>query len=316
MQVGLSATPGRNHTVSDQERGRGAGFTAMPFVFVLVWSTGFIVAKYAVPHAPPLTFLLYRFVGAVALLLPIIWVTGARWPRSVVQWVHVAVAGVLLQAIYLGGVWYAIAHGMPAGVSALLVGAQPLLTAFLARSVGERPSTQQWIGLMLGFGGIVLVLSDRLTLQGVGGLPTAINLVALIGITVGTLYQKRFGGAVDLRTGSAIQFAASFVVLAPFALLTEDGRVDFTLQFWLALGWSVFGLSLVAISLLLAMIRHGRATEVASLMYLTPPMTALIAWLVFAERLGLLAWVGVLVTMLGVALVLKKSRKAHVEREN
>lgn len=288
----------------------------MPFVFVLVWSTGFIVAKYAVPHAPPLTFLLYRFVGAVALLLPIIWVTGARWPRSVVQWVHVAVAGVLLQAIYLGGVWYAIAHGMPAGVSALLVGAQPLLTAFLARSVGERPSTQQWIGLMLGFGGIVLVLSDRLTLQGVGGLPTAINLVALIGITVGTLYQKRFGGAVDLRTGSAIQFAASFVVLAPFALLTEDGRVDFTLQFWLALGWSVFGLSLVAISLLLAMIRRGRATEVASLMYLTPPMTALIAWLVFAERLGLLAWVGVLVTMLGVALVLKKSRKAHVEREN
>lgn len=284
---------------------RQAWLAATPIVFVLLWSTGFIVAKYAAPHAPPLTFLLYRFVGIVALLLPLIWVSGAPWPRSPRQWLHVAVAGMLLQAVYLGGVWYAIAQGMPAGVSALIVGAQPLLTALLGFTIGERSSLRQWTGLALGFAGIALVLSDRLTLAGAGWHATTINVAALAGITAGTLYQKKFCGPVDLRTGSAIQFAAAFVLLLPFALATETLRVDYTLEFWLALAWSVVGLSLVAISLLLAMIRRGRATEVASLMYLTPPATALMAWVGFGERLGPLAWAGVFVTMGGVALVLK-----------
>lgn len=287
---------------------RQAWLAAMPIVFVLLWSTGFIVAKYAAPHAPPLTFLLYRFTGIVALLLPLIWVSGAPWPRSRLQWMHVAIAGMLLQAVYLGGVWYAIAQGMPAGVSALIVGAQPLLTALLGFTIGERASLRQWTGLALGFAGIALVLSDRLTLAGAGWHATTINIAALAGITAGTLYQKKFCGPVDLRTGSAIQFAASFVLLLPFALATETLRVDYRLEFWLALAWSVVGLSLVAISLLLAMIRRGRATEVASLMYLTPPVTALMAWTWFGERLGPLAWAGVFVTMTGVALVLKRKR--------
>lgn len=280
----------------------------MPIVFVLLWSTGFIVAKYAAPHAPPLTFLLYRFAGIVALLLALVWISGAPWPRSPRQWLHVAIAGMLLQAVYLGGVWYAIAQGMPAGVSALIVGAQPLLTALLGFTIGERVSARQWTGLALGFAGIALVLSDRLTLAGAGWHATTINVAALAGITAGTLYQKKFCGPVDLRTGSAIQFAASFALLLPFALSTETLRVDYTLEFWLALAWSVVGLSLVAISLLLAMIRRGRATEVASLMYLTPPVTALMAWAGFGERLGPLAWAGVFVTMGGVALVLKNKR--------
>jgi drug/metabolite transporter (DMT)-like permease len=282
---------------------------AMPLAFVLIWSTGFIVAKYAAPHAPPLTFLLARFAGAVLVLLPIVVLTRASWPRTARQWRDVAIVGLLLQATYLGGVWVAIALGMPAGISALLVGTQPLLTAMFGFTVGERATRLQWLGLIAGFAGIALVLSDRLTLAGVGPLALAANLLALAGITVGTLYQKRHGAGVDLRTGSVIQFAVSFVALLPIALATEKMHIRPTAEFWFALAWSVLALSLVAISLLLAMIRRGRATEVASLMYLTPPVTALMAWLVFGERLGPMAWAGVIVTMAGVALVLRKGRR-------
>jgi drug/metabolite transporter (DMT)-like permease len=283
----------------------------MPLLFVLIWSTGFIVAKYAAPHAPPLTFLLYRFAGAIAVLLPIVLLTGAPWPRTLRAWSDIALVGVLLQATYLGGVWVAIAFGMPAGVSALLVGTQPLFTALFAFTVGERATRLQWSGLLLGFAGIALVLSDRLTLAGVGPFALTANLIALAGITVGTLYQKKHGGAADLRTGSLIQFASSFVVMLPVALMLESTQVDFTVEFWGALAWSVLALSIVAITLLLVMIRRGRATEVASLMYLTPPTTAVFAWLIFGERLGALAWTGVVVTMAGVALVLKTGRKSR-----
>lgn len=291
----------------------------MPLAFVLLWSTGFIVAKYAVPHAPPLTFLLYRFAGVIAILLPIIALTRAPWPRTARAWLDVAVVGVLLQATYLGGVWVAIALGMPAGIAALLVGAQPLLTALFAFTVDERATRLQWAGLIVGFFGIALVLSDRWTLAGVGLLALAVSVLALAGITAGTLYQKKYVGDVDLRTGSVIQFAASFAVLLPFAIAMESLAVDYTLEFWLALGWSIVALSLVAITLLLVMIRRGRATEVTSLLYLTPPTTALMAWLIFGERLGLLAWGGVLFTMAGVALVLaagtrKDKQGTHADR--
>lgn len=279
----------------------------VPWVFVLIWSTGFIVAKLAAPHAPPLTFLLLRFLGVIALLLPLALLTGARWPRGARAWAQVAVAGVLLQATYLGGVWAAIALGMPAGVSALIVGVQPVLTAVFAGVVGERVAPRQWIGLALGLAGVVLVLSDRLTLAGVGGAALALNLLALAGITAGTLWQKRHGAAVDLRSGTLIQFAASALVMAPFALAFETPQIEFVWQFWVALGWSVLALSIVAIFLLLTMIRHGRATQVASMMYLTPPTTALMAWLAFDERLGALAWLGVAATMAGVALVVRRA---------
>ena len=286
-----------------------AWLSAAPLVFVLLWSTGFIVAKYAAPHAPPLTFLLYRFAGVIAILLPIIAISRAPWPRGVKAWRDVVIVGVLLQAAYLAGVWAAIALGMPAGVSALLVGAQPLLTALLAFTINERAARLQWLGLVIGFVGVALVLSDRLTLAGVAPLALALNFVALAGITAGTLYQKKRVADVDLRTGSLIQFAASFVVLLPFAIATESLVVDFTLEFWLALTWSIVALSLVAITLLLVMIRRGRATEVTSLMYLTPPATAVMAWLMFDEMLGPLAWAGVVVTMAGVALVLTKKKR-------
>jgi drug/metabolite transporter (DMT)-like permease len=281
---------------------------AMPFVFVLLWSTGFIVAKYAAPHAPPLTFLLWRFAGVVLVVLPVVILMRAPWPRTPLVWLQVAVAGVLLQAIYLGGVWFAIAQGMPAGVSALLVGVQPVLTAVFAGTVGERVTPRQWLGLALGLAGVALVLSDRLTLQGVSALAIAVNLLALLGITAGTLYQKRFGAAVDLRTGTVIQFSASFIVLLPLAATLESLQFDPAASFWWALAWSIFGLSLAAMLLLLIMIRRGRATQVASLMYLTPPATSVLAWWLFDERLGTAAWAGVLVTMIGVALVVQRRR--------
>ncbi len=287
-----------------------AWLTLTPAAFVLLWSTGFIVAKYAAPHAPPLTFLLYRFAGVIIVLLPVIALTRAPWPRTARAWRDIAIVGVLLQAIYLGGVWMAIALGMPAALSSLLVGTQPLLTAAFAFSVGERVSRLQWFGLLLGVAGVALVLSDRLTLAGVGPLAMGVNAVALLGITAGTLYQKRHGAHVDLRTGSLIQFAASFVVLLPIAIAFESLEVDHSFEFWLALAWSIVALSLVAISLLLVMIRRGRATEVASLMYVTPAATAILAWLIFGERLGALAWTGVLVTMAGVALVVRKGGKS------
>jgi len=278
----------------------------VPIVFVVLWSTGFIVAKYASPHAPPLTFLLWRYAAAVAVLLPVVAITRAPWPRTCTAWLHTAVAGILLQASYLGGVWYAIAHGLPAGIAALVVGTQPLLTAVAAGAIGERASARQWSGLILGLAGVVLVVWDRLTVQGIDVTVSAIILLALAGITAGTLYQKRFGGATDLRTGAAIQFAASFVVTAPFAAAFESLRVDLVPAFWGALAWSVIVLSLAAMALLLAMIRRGRATEVASLMYLTPLMTAALAWLIFGERLTPIALIGIAVTVLGVALVLER----------
>lgn len=283
----------------------------VPIVFLLLWSTGFIVAKYAAPHAPPLTFLVWRFAGVIVAVLPFIVLQRAPWPDGARLWMHVAVAGVLIQAAYLGGVWWAIDRGVPAGVSALIVGVQPLLTAMLAGIVGERSSARQWLGLALGFAGVVLVLMDRVTLQGAAVAPIAVNVLALLGITGGTLYQKRFCTGVDLRTASAIQFVAALVVIAPLAWALESRPIDYTFEFWAALLWSVVGISIVAMVLLLGMIRRGRATAVASLMYLTPPLTAIMAWGLFAERLGLIAWSGVIVTMLGVALVLRAPRQVR-----
>jgi drug/metabolite transporter (DMT)-like permease len=280
----------------------------VPVVFLLFWSTGFIVAKYAAPHAPPLTFLVWRFAGVLIVLLPLLLITRPEWPAAPRQWLAVMAAGLLLQAGYLGGVWWAIDRGMPAGLCALIVGLQPLATALLAGSVGERLDRRQWLGMAFGLAGITLVLSDRLTLQGVGPAVLGANVLALVSITLGTLVQKRHCGGVDLRAATTIQFVAALLVIAPLALLTESRSVQHTVEFWLALLWSILVLSLAAMVLLLGMIRRGRATSVASLMYLTPPLTSLLAWMLFDERLGAGAVLGLLVTMAGVGLVLRGAR--------
>jgi drug/metabolite transporter (DMT)-like permease len=217
-----------------------------------------------------------------------------------------AIAGVFLQAGYLGGVFASLANGMPAGVSALITGLQPVFTALLgAWLLHERPSPRQWVGLGLGLAGVLLVVGDRIVLERLGLVAIGFSVLALASISLGTVWQKRYGAAVDLRTGAAIQFMAAAVVLAPFALLFETREVRWTGEFAFALAWLVLVLSCGAIFLLLYLIRHGAATRVASLFYLVPPTTALIAWPLFGETYSLTAAAGMGLAMLAVWLVTK-----------
>jgi drug/metabolite transporter (DMT)-like permease len=280
----------------------------MPFLFVVIWSTGFIVAKFGLPYAPPLTFLLLRFMTVLLVLVPLVLVVRAPWPVGKVG--HIAVAGILVQAGYLGGVWVAIKLGMPAGLSALIVGMQPILTAFAAPLIGESVRARQWIGLLFGIGGVALVVSNKISLLGLSTESILLCLLALVSITVGTLYQKRYCARFDLRTGTIIQFAASLVALLPFAILTENldwafSSVQWTPRFIGALLWSAFALSIGAVFLLFSLIRKSAATSVTSLLYLTPPTTALMAWAMFGEAFSLTAMAGMLLAIIGVAFVVR-----------
>jgi drug/metabolite transporter (DMT)-like permease len=276
-----------------------------PALFVVLWSTGFIGAKLGLPYAEPLTFLLLRFVLVLAILLPVCWLVRARWP-SPREAAHMAIAGVLLQGGYLGGVFLSLHYGMPAGISALITGLQPVLTAVAAGVLlGERTGARQWVGLGLGFGGVMLVVGDRMALQGLAAAAIVFSVLGLASITLGTVWQKRHGGAVDLRSGAALQFIAAAIALAPFAFLFETREVRWSGEFVFALAWLVLVLSLGAIFLLLGLIRQGAATRVASLFYLVPPTTALFAWLLFGETYTWLAAAGMALGMLAVWLVTK-----------
>jgi drug/metabolite transporter (DMT)-like permease len=274
----------------------------LPVLFVFLWSTGFVGAKFGLPYAEPLTFLLVRYLLVIALMTPLALATRAPWPADARQVVHIGVTGLLVHALYLGGVFMAIKQGLPAGVTALVVGMQPLLTACGAGFLlGERVSPRQWLGLLLGFAGVALVVANKL-----GDLTLAAMLLpafaALLGITLGTLYQKRFCPHFDLRSGSVIQFVPTAMVTALVAWHSESMQIDWTPQFAFALLWLVLVLSFGAISLLNVLIRSGSAVKVASLFYLTPPSTAVIAWLVFGETLGTLALAGMALAVGGVYL--------------
>lgn len=275
-----------------------------PGLFVLLWSTGFIGAKLGLPYAEPFTFLELRFLCVLTLLLPLCWLTGAPWPsgRRAIQ---MAVSGGLIQAGYLGGVFASLHHGMPAGVSALVTGMQPVFTAVLGGwLLRETVTPRQWLGLVLGLAGVLLVVGDRIVVEHLGALSVALSGFALLSITLGTLWQKRHGAGVDLRTGAAIQFMAAAVLIAPFTLL-ESRAVQWSGEFVFALAWLTVVLSLGAIFLLLTLIKRGRATQVSSLFYLVPPTTALIAWPLFGETYSLAAAAGMGLAMLAVWLVMK-----------
>ena len=274
----------------------------IPLLFVFLWSTGFIGAKYGLPYAEPLTFLLTRYCLVLGLMTTFALATRAPWPRDARQIFHIGVSGIFVHALYLGGVFVAIKHGLPAGITALIVGMQPLLTACGAGwLLGERVSARQWLGLGLGFVGVTLVVANKL-----GNFPLGTMLipalVALLAITVGTLYQKRFCPHFDLRTGSVIQFLPSAVITGVAASASETMVIDWTPSFIFALLWLVLVLSFAAISLLNVLIRNGSAVNVARLFYLTPPSTAIIAWAVFGETLGGLALVGMVLAVSGVYL--------------
>ncbi len=274
---------------------------AMPAVFVLIWSTGFIVARYGMPHAPPMTFLAWRFVISLVLFGLWIRVAGVAWPVGRRQWLHLSVCGVLLHAVYLGGVWAAVKLGMSSGTSALIVGLQPLLTAWWMSwgSGGSAVTLRQWTGLALGLGGLCLVVWEKLNVGEASLEALGLALLALLSITVGTIYQKRYAVGADVRSANFVQLLAATAVAVPLALI-EPQAMSWNAESIAALAWSVLVLTLGGSSLLFMLIQKGAATRVVSLMYLVPPCTAVLAWFLFGEALTWWVVLGMALTAWGV----------------
>ena len=274
-----------------------------PLLFVLLWSTGFVVARYALPSADPLTFLVYRFAVAVVVMLALSLAGRAAWPSRAADFGHLAVAGLLVNGLYTGGVFVAISDGMEAGTAAILVGLQPLLTVVLASLwLGETVVSRQWAGFAIGLVGVVLVVRQKVGLDGLGREALAAVFLALVGISIGTLYQKRFCSRIDLRTGTTVQYVvclAGYAILAP---VVGSFDVAWNADVIFALTWGSLVLSCGAVALLYHLLRHGAAAGVARLFYLVPPVTAVLAFFLFDERLGALALAGMVLIVIGVAL--------------
>ena len=275
---------------------------AAPAVFVVLWSTGFIATKYVVHNADPLTYLAIRMVLVVVLMALVVAIARPQWPDRI-GIAHSAVAGILVHGFYLGGTAIAIAHSIPAGLSALIPGLQPILTSTLAnRWLGERVTPLQWSGLLLGLAGVVLILHDR-PMSGEAGWGWLASGVSLVSITLGTLYQRRYCGNIDWRAGNLVQYIVVTIFFAAGAALFENNVVQWTREFVLALAWLVVVLSIGSIGLLYWLIRRSAATSVASLFYLVPAVTAVMAFVLFGERLDRIAIAGMIACAAGVFLV-------------
>lgn len=286
----------------------------IPLLFVFLWSTGFIAAKYVLPYAEPFTFLLLRFVIVVLLLWLIALALRAPWPTSLKQIGHISLVGLLVQGAYLGGVFTAIHQGVSAGLSALIVGMQPILTAVVVGPfLHEHISPRQWLGLVLGLAGVTLVVWHQISLQGGSLLGYLAAFAALAGITTGMIYQKKFCENMDLRSGTCIQYIAAAMLMLILAVGFETRVVQWTPQLITGLTWLTTVLSVGAVTLLWFLVRHGAAAKIASLFYLIPPVTAVLAYIVFDEALGTGGVIGMGVAALGVALV---SRPNESELEN
>ncbi len=283
------------------------GFVAVaPVLFVLLWGTGFIGAKYINPYVEPLTFLAIRFAIAAAALTLLAIAMGAPWPATWREGGHIIIAGLLLHGIYLGGVFSAVAVGVSTGVAALIVGLQPLLTAGLVgRLLGEKVGAAGWAGLAIGFVGVGMVVWERVSVGGATVTGLAFALIGLFGITAGALYQKKFCAALDLRSGNAMQLAASAVLMMIAAMAFETREIQWTGEFIFGLIWLSLMLSIAAISLLYFMLRIGQASRVTSIFYLTPAVTAIMGFFMFGETLGALAISGIVLAGAGVALINK-----------
>ena len=281
---------------------------AAPALFVLLWSTGFIGARYGMPYIEPITFLGVRMTCVVAIMLVIALVSGARWPTAR-EAGHSLITGAMVHFLYLGGVFVAISQGVPAGISALLPGLQPILTSTIAsRFMGETVSRQQWLGLALGLVGVLLVLHDRSIVLAGTPLGWAASVVSLIGITLGTLYQKRFGGRIDWRTGNTVQYAGAGALFWLCAFAFETRVIHWTGELVFAIAWLVLVLSVAAVALMYWLIRRSPATAFASLFYLVPAVTALMAYVLFGERLDHVSVIGMLVCAVGVVLANRGAR--------
>jgi drug/metabolite transporter (DMT)-like permease len=279
---------------------------AAPAIFVVLWSTGFVATKYVVHNADPLTYLAIRMALVVVLMATIVAIARPRWPDRI-GIAHSAISGILVHGFYLGGTAIAIAHSIPAGLSALIPGLQPILTSTVAnRWLGERVTPMQWAGLLLGLAGVVLILHNR-PMSGEAGWGWLASAVSLVSITLGTLYQRRYCNAIDWRTGNLVQYIAVTVFFGIGAWLFEDNVVHWTAEFALALTWLVVVLSIGSIGLLYWLIRRSAATSVASLFYLVPAVTALMAYLLFNERLDAIAIVGMVACAAAVFLVNRRA---------
>ncbi|MEW5423695.1 DMT family transporter [Amorphus sp. 3PC139-8] len=292
----------------DRAAKRGLVTQAMPIVFVVLWSTGYIGSKFGAPYAEPFTFLTARFVLVSALMGLAIVVTRARWPSDRTALLHSVVIGMMMHGLYLGGVFWAIANGMPAGVSALIVALQPIATAIGAALVlGERLSTRTLIALVVGIVGVALVLGPRFTLSASGITPATIAavVVAMIAISASTIYQKRVVTDLNLWVGGLCQYMGGFLVCLPLAAFTETMVIDWSPIFVLTLAWLVVVLSIGAVSLLMLMIRAGAVSRVATLFFLVPASTALMGFLFFGETLTIVQIAGMVVTSVAVAIAMR-----------
>ncbi|NKB19385.1 MAG: EamA family transporter [Alphaproteobacteria bacterium] len=273
-------------------------------LFVFFWASGFVAAKYGLPYAEPFTFLTLRFLLALVVMVPLTIVWQVRWPKSPQSLLHIIVAGLLVQTAYLIGVFYGIYLGLSTGVMALIVGLQPLITGSLAAPLlGEQVSARQWIGLGLGFIGLGLVVAEKVEFAGQGGWAVSFAGLALVGITIGTVYQKRFCAEIDARAAVTVQNAVSLVVIGALAVAFETMHVEWTGEFIFALTWSGIGLSVIALALYFFLVQRGAAAQVTSLIYLSPPTTAVMGWLMFGETFAALAMIGMAIAVAGVALV-------------
>ncbi|SDG39841.1 MULTISPECIES: DMT family transporter [Thalassobaculum] len=282
-----------------------------PPLFVLLWSSAFVGAKFGLPHAEPMTFLAIRFALVTLLFVLIARALSAPWPSSWRQAGHIAVVGALVQGVYLGGVFVAIHRGVPAGLASLIVGLQPILTAVLAgRLLGERTSARQWGGLVLGLAGVAMVLGERMEAAHVDEIGLMTCIAGLVAISFGTLHQKRYASSMHVASGSAIQNLTAAVLTVLGALAFEGLHVEWVPAFTLSLTWLTVVVSIGAFSLLMMMIRLGEAVKVVSLFYMVPPTTALLAWLAFDERIGIVGAAGIAVTAFGVAMVVRPAAKA------
>ena len=286
-----------------------------PAIFVLLWSTGWVMAKYAAIYADPLTFLAIRYVLAGILFVIFCLVTGARWPRSWTLAGHAVVSGIFLHGFYLGAVWWAVGQGVPAAISGIIAGLQPLMTACVAPALlGERLSATQRLGLVLGFLGIALAVLPKVLALDPGAsiplFPVIINVIGMASVTYATIYQKRYLQTGDIRTTAMLQYIGALIVTLPAAYLLEDMRVDWGIELFAILAWGVLGVSMGAIALLLYLIGRGQVSKAASLIYLVPPLAALEAFLIFGEALTLPMIVGTVIAVLGVYLTNRKPVKA------
>jgi drug/metabolite transporter (DMT)-like permease len=286
----------------------------LAWFFVLVWGSGYIATKTGIQYAAPFTFLTLRFALGLALLLPYVLWVKPRWPGDAREWFHVIVAGLLMHGVNLGGSHYAQYLGMSAGIAALILATQPLLTAmFASGAMGERPGHRQWFGIALGLAGVTLVVWHKIDIRAVSAASLVAVGIALVGITIGTLYQRHFCPQADLRSASVVQFVATLAAMAPLAWIVEGFVIRWSWQLLASLAFLVVFASILAVSALHTLMRRGESTRVSSILYLPPIIAVLLEWAVFGVVPTALSIVGIAITCAGVALVTWRRKKTGSE---